>query len=74
MYLALAALCVPVIVQPLVAQAYHQLLPYDEFAIFIKASKLEGARAWRLLPALSRLDSMCACTQGLNFSSADLAC
>jgi len=32
-YIALAMLCVPVIIQPLVEQAYHDVLPYSEFSL-----------------------------------------
>eukprot|EP00966_Prymnesium_polylepis_P081622 1890849-Prymnesium_polylepis.1 len=39
-YLAVATLCVPVIVQPLIEQAYHDLLPYREFALTFALSDL----------------------------------
>ena len=42
-YLALAALCVPVIVQPLVEQAFHELLPYEKFSLFVPANELKRA-------------------------------
>ena len=51
-YLAVATLCVPVIVQPLVDQAYHDLLPYRQFALFVKLSQLPQLP--RLLRAVSR--------------------
>ena len=37
-YLALATLCVPVIIQPLVRQAFHDLLPYERMALFFDPS------------------------------------
>ena len=49
-YLAVATLCVPVIVQPLVDQAYQDLLPYRQFALFVKLSQLpQLPRALRAL-------------------------
>ena len=39
-YLALATLCVPVIIQPLVEQAFHNLLPYRDMALFYSSSDL----------------------------------
>jgi hypothetical protein len=47
-YLALATLCVPVIVQPLVEQAFHDLLPYEKFSLSIPLSDV------RNLPELLR--------------------
>eukprot|EP00966_Prymnesium_polylepis_P034505 802233-Prymnesium_polylepis.4 len=32
-YVALAMLCIPVVIQPLVEQAYHELLPYPELVL-----------------------------------------
>ncbi|KAL1525144.1 hypothetical protein AB1Y20_020015 [Prymnesium parvum] len=40
-YIALAVLCIPVIVQPLVQQAYHDLLPYSELAMQFEPADLE---------------------------------
>ena len=47
-YLALATLCVPVIVQPLVEQAFHDLLPYEKFSLSFPLSDV------RNLPELLR--------------------
>ncbi|KAL1521204.1 hypothetical protein AB1Y20_022755 [Prymnesium parvum] len=61
LHLALAALCVPVIIQPLVRQAYDDLLPYDAFALSLNAS----AVAWlpQILRAVPR-HTECALRRG----------
>lgn len=40
-YVALAVLCIPVIIQPLVEQAYHDVLPYSELALVFDPVDLE---------------------------------
>jgi hypothetical protein len=47
-YLAVATLCIPVIVQPLVQQAYHDLLPFENFSLFVDIADL------RRLPEILR--------------------
>ncbi|KAL1518793.1 hypothetical protein AB1Y20_003073 [Prymnesium parvum] len=49
--LALATLCIPVIIQPLIEQAYHDLLPYKRFALFYNLADLP--RLPQLLESIS---------------------
>ena len=49
-YLALATLCIPVLVQPMVEQAFHDLLPYSKLAISFPLSDV--ARLPELLRAV----------------------
>lgn len=50
-YLALAMLCIPVVIQPLVEQAYHDVLPYSKLALRYDPVDLE--RLPELLRAIS---------------------
>jgi hypothetical protein len=47
-YLALVALCIPVIIQPMIEQAFHDLLPYDGLALHYRLADV------RRLPDLLR--------------------
>lgn len=51
-FLALAALCIPVIIQPGVKQAYSDLLPYHEFSLEFGMSEVK--RLPELLRAISQ--------------------
>lgn len=57
-YLALALLCVPVIVQPMVEQAYHDLLPYNELALSYDISDLEQLPAMLQQVSAERICSL----------------
>ncbi|KAL1499563.1 hypothetical protein AB1Y20_011764 [Prymnesium parvum] len=49
-YLALSMLCIPVIIQPLVRQAFHDLLPYRKFSVTF--DPIDIARLPSLLKAI----------------------